>query len=190
MKRALPIMNSKNDESVALMKAVGWSQAETARRRRVTPAAVSHFLNGHAVTAPSPLSLLKLLVAQDQRKGVGIKHEPPAGLPAWASDLISDLEGLPKKEREELVSVFRKIARVKKRAKDAGSEQDKAAGKSEDKADRHDRRARVSAFLGWARAVRSPAAVKRTAPIFPMRPYCFSKTNVIFLSPLKELETC
>lgn len=119
-------MQSKNEEFVALMKAAGWSQAETARRLHASLAAVSQFVNGHAVPARSTLSLLKLLLVRSQRDGIKVKEEPSAGLPAWASDRISDLEAIPEGRRKGLVFSFRQIAKLNQPPKNSKTDQEAA----------------------------------------------------------------
>ena len=108
-------MHSKNEEFLALMRQSGWSQAETARRLHISPAAVSQFVNGHSTPGRATLSLMKIVVGQEQ--GSSPNSAPPAGLPGWASELISDLEVLADKDRERLVSAFRLIARREPRKK-------------------------------------------------------------------------
>jgi transcriptional regulator with XRE-family HTH domain len=108
-------MHSKNEEFLALMRQSGWSQAETARRLHISPAAVSQFVNGHSTPGRATLSLMKIVVGQLQ---LGTANDaPPAGLPGWASELIADLEVLCERERTRLVSAFRLITRREPRKK-------------------------------------------------------------------------
>jgi transcriptional regulator with XRE-family HTH domain len=108
-------MHSKNEEFLALMRQSGWSQAETARRLHISPAAVSQFVNGHSTPGRATLSLMKIVVGQLQQGSPN--DAPPAGMPGWASELIADLEVLSERERTRLVSAFRLITRREPRKK-------------------------------------------------------------------------
>ena len=106
-------------EFVSLMKAAGWSQAETARRLQITPGAVSQICNGKTVPRPAIINLLRLLIAHENPEALKLHDSATqAGLQPWARQLVEALSNLPDKEREQaltpikaMIAGFQSIAR-------------------------------------------------------------------------------
>ena len=108
------------NEFVSLMKAAGWSQAETARRLQITPGAVSQICNGKTVPRPATLNLMKLLIGKENPNALE-SHETStrAGLEPWAKQLVETLQRLPENDRDRLLAPIRAMIgfAVRRRAK-------------------------------------------------------------------------
>jgi transcriptional regulator with XRE-family HTH domain len=105
-------MDAKNREFIGLVKAAGWSQAETARRLHITPGAVSQIFNGRTRPHPATLNLLKLILVV--MLGLQHEHHPAIGakLQPWEIRLLEALRGLPGACREALLAAFHKTIRA------------------------------------------------------------------------------
>jgi len=63
-------MDALNKEFIRLMKAVGWSQNETARRLHMTGGGVSQICTGRVRPSKGRLNLLQLLVERENPEAV------------------------------------------------------------------------------------------------------------------------
>ena len=96
-------MDPLKQEFVDILRAIGWSQAETARQLCMTSGAVNQIINPNSTVRPSPttLRLFKLIVAAERpsvinAKTLELKSKSPA--PEGLSD-----------EEQKLVKTVRRI---------------------------------------------------------------------------------
>src|SRR5437016_1851946 len=91
------------------MKAAGWSQAEVARRLRITPGAVSQLCSGKTHPHPGTLNLLKPLVAPALKSRASAAASVPA---PWEGELLEPLRRLSDADRQRLLAVFQDLIKA------------------------------------------------------------------------------
>ncbi len=106
-------MDRKAQEFARLIIAAGWSQAEAARRLRITPGAVSQICSGKTRPRDSTLNLLKLMVARENPEALALHDSamsPP--LEAWEMELLTEMRRLPEAERQRLLPLIKQMIRA------------------------------------------------------------------------------
>ncbi len=103
-------MHPANREFLGLMKAAGWSQAETARKLALTRGGVNGIVKGRTKPSQGTLKLFKLILASEQPEAVSASDlqfkERSSPVESWAEDLIDNLRELSEEDREKMLSAF------------------------------------------------------------------------------------
>jgi len=103
-------MKSRANEFAAIVKKLGLSQAEVARRLFITPSAVSQLCHGIIQPRLATLNQLKLIDPRITREALAEAENS-----IWGSSssperrLLEDLQGLPAGIRRRLVSAFQEM---------------------------------------------------------------------------------
>jgi len=112
-------MNPVKAEFKRLIRLMGWSQTEAARRLRKTPSAINHLLNPDHPNKPSPttMQLLKIIIDSERPdlihpRTLALK-EAPSGAKGGAirlspreRKLIEALQKLPAAEQEKVYAII------------------------------------------------------------------------------------
>jgi transcriptional regulator with XRE-family HTH domain len=115
-------MDAQKAEFKRLIKSMGWSQTEAAKRLGKTPSAINHLVNSDHPNKPteSTLRLLKLIIARERPHIIQartVKLEPVATcvhardvqMNADERDLIHLLRGLTAKEQKKICAAIRAL---------------------------------------------------------------------------------
>jgi transcriptional regulator with XRE-family HTH domain len=115
-------MNSEDltAEFVSLQNAMGWKNAEVARRLRITPASVSRIANGINPPSESLLELFRLIAFNERpelrrrmTQGLGdgfLRDGPtPSPWPVWSQGLFEMLEAMPPARRARALKSCRSV---------------------------------------------------------------------------------
>jgi len=102
-------MDALNKEFIRLMKAVGWSQNETARRLHMTGGGVSQICTGRVRPSKGRLNLLQLLVERENPEAVARLNSE---LEVWAQDLLHNLRQMHDAQRGPILEAFKQMIRA------------------------------------------------------------------------------
>jgi transcriptional regulator with XRE-family HTH domain len=95
-------LDRKTAEFNRLLAASGWSQAEAARRLKITPGAVSQICNGRTRPHGSTLNLFRLMIGR-HKGGAALKDGAAQPLEAWERQVLGALRGMSDRRREQLL---------------------------------------------------------------------------------------
>src|SRR6516225_1885004 len=96
----------KTIEFNRLLAASGWSQAEVARRLRITPGAVSQICSGRTRPHGSTLNLFRLMVGREKSGAVALRADMGQPLEVWEKQLLEPLRGMSERRRQQLLPVL------------------------------------------------------------------------------------
>lgn len=103
------MLEPENKEFVRLIKAVGWSQNEAARRLHMTGGGVSQICTGRVRPSKGRLNLLRLLVERENPNAIkSMKY----GVEDWATDLVDDLRRMPDGQRTAVLGAMRTLVKA------------------------------------------------------------------------------